>query len=50
MSRHNIWIPADLWAAVQKLALRDGVREGRPISVSEWIRESIRQRLEQDAA
>ena len=50
MTRHNLSISDALWARVQQAAIREAVKQGRPISISEWIRESIRQRLEQEAA
>ena len=42
MSRHNISIPDDeLWARVQKAAAEEGARQGRTVSVSEWIRSLV---------
>lgn len=43
--RHNIWVQADLWRAVEQAALQEGVRQGRAVSVSEWIRGAIEARL-----
>lgn len=46
--RRSLWIHDDLWDAAVKAALREGVRLGKPVPVSEWIREAMRQRLERE--
>lgn len=46
--RHNVWFPPDLWALIQKAAAEEGARRGQPMSVAEWIREAIRERLENE--
>lgn len=50
MSRHHIYLPDDLWDRVQRAALEEAVRRGKQVSASEWIRETIQQRLGDDVA
>ena len=45
MTRHNLSISDELWAKVQLAAIQEAVKRGRPISVSEWIRDAIHRRL-----
>lgn len=44
-SRLNMVLPAELKDEVQRAALRQGAREGEPVSIAKWIREAIRERL-----
>ena len=46
--RHNVWFPPDLWESIQKAAAEEGARRGQPMSVAEWIREAIREKLVND--
>lgn len=48
MSRHNIWIPDELWARVQIAAAKAGVAERRPIPVAEWVRRALEAALVTD--
>lgn len=41
MSRHNVWIPDQLWDRAQAAARRQSVAEGENISVSELIRRGL---------
>ncbi len=41
MSRHNIWIPAELWARILQAAADASAAEGKPVSVAEWIRRAV---------
>lgn len=45
MSARNLYIPADLWRRMQQAAADESAREGRTVSVSEWLREAARRRL-----
>lgn len=45
MSRHNVWIPDDLWERAQEAARLQSVREGEQVSVSELIRRSLQAKL-----
>jgi len=47
MTRHNLSIPDELWAACERAAAEEGAKRGKISSVSEWIREAIRRRLEE---
>lgn len=46
-TRRNLWIPDELWERAKQAAREQGVRENRDVSLSDWIREAIRQQLEQ---
>ena len=46
MGRHNIYIPPDLWARMQKAAAEAGARMGRTVSVSEWLRMAAEKAME----
>ena len=46
MTRHNLSISDELWAVVQQAAIDQATKDRQPVSVSEWIREAIRQRLD----
>ena len=46
-TRRNIYMEDDLREAVMKAAARETLRTGQRITASEWIREAVRQRLEQ---
>lgn len=41
MKRRSMCIPDDLWKRIQRAAAILGAKEGKPISVSEWIRRAI---------
>ena len=45
MTRHNLSISDELWAACERAAAQEGAERGKPGSVSAWIREAIRRRL-----
>lgn len=51
-TRRAIYIPddSDLWERAQKAALEASVERGYVVSVSEWVRDAIREKLERDAA
>lgn len=44
--RYNISISQPLIDAAQKAAAQAGAKRGKPMPVSEWIREAIKARLE----
>ena len=46
MTRHNLSISDDLWAACERAAAKDGAKQGKPMSISEWIRKAILAKLE----
>ena len=46
MTKRNIVIDDDLWMDVQRETGRITAGTGRPLSASEWIRQSIRDELE----
>lgn len=41
-------MPTDLWDRTRTAAASETGRRGRTVSVSEWIREAIAQRLERE--
>jgi len=43
MTRRNLVIPDDLYTQIQKAAADEGARQGRPVSVSEWVRGVLRE-------
>ena len=45
MTRHNISVPNELWARLQRAAANEGAARGRPMSVSEFIRLACEQRM-----
>lgn len=45
-TRRNLWIPDELWRRAQQAALKEALRIGRPVSVSEWVRRAMKKRLE----
>lgn len=45
MTRHNLSISDELWAACERAAAEAGAKQGKPMSVSEWIRRAILERL-----
>jgi metal-responsive CopG/Arc/MetJ family transcriptional regulator len=47
MTRHNLSISDELWAEVQQAAIDEAARTRKTMSVSEWIRVAIRQRLDE---
>jgi len=47
MTRHNLSISDELWAACERAAAEEGAKRGKSMAVSEWIREAIRRRLEE---
>ena len=42
----NLYLPDDLWERAQQAARQESVRRERDVSVSEWVREAMEQRLE----
>ena len=50
MSRHNIWIPPELYARLQKAAAQAGVDEERPVPVAEWVRRTCIAELDRTSA
>jgi hypothetical protein len=46
MTKRNIVIDDDLWMDVQRETGRITAGTGRPLSASEWIRQTIRDELE----
>lgn len=45
-SRKSIWFPPELWAEVEAAAAREGAAEGKPVTVSEFIRRACRERIQ----
>jgi len=45
-TRRNIYFPDDLWDEAQRAALKEGAARGVPVTVSEWVREAVQERLE----
>ena len=45
MTRHNISMSDELWGKVQRAALDAGVKRGRAMSASEFLRELIHKEL-----
>ena len=41
MTRRNIYLPDDLWEAIQKKAAEEGFKRGTPMHASEWIRDVL---------
>ncbi len=41
MTRRNIFLPDELWAAILKAAAIEGCGRGSPMPASEWIREAL---------
>lgn len=48
MERHNIYLPRELWERMRKAALAESNRQGRVVSVSEWLRDLLRRALKVD--
>ena len=48
--RHNFWIPDELYARLQAAAAQAGVDEGKPISVSAWVRRTLEAALKKAEA
>jgi len=46
MTRRNIYLPDDLWAAIQRAAADEGARKGHTVSASEWIRKALTKEVE----
>jgi hypothetical protein len=45
MTRRNIWISDELWNRICREASKQGAKEGKPLSCSEWIRRAIEKAL-----
>ena len=45
MGVHNISVPDDLWARIQQAAAKAGAERGKPMSVSEWLRSLVLEKL-----
>lgn len=43
--RRNIAIPQSMWDNVVEAAAREQIETGERVSISEWIRRAIRERL-----
>lgn len=39
--RRTLYIPDDTWAIAEQAAASRGAKEGKPLSVSAWIRNAI---------
>ena len=50
MSARNLYIPDDLWRRLQQAAADESARQGRTVSVSEWLREAARRRIAEQQA
>ena len=48
MGRYNISMPDDLWGRIQQAAAKAGAERGKPMSVSEWLRSLVLERLGED--
>lgn len=48
MKQRNISIPEDLWKRAREAAIREALESGGNPSTSEWIREAMRQRLQEE--
>lgn len=46
--RRNIVVPDELWTGVRRAAALQSIAEDRTVSLSEWIRDACRQRLERE--
>lgn len=47
--RRSIYVPDELWERITQESLHAGVREGRHVSVSEWLRTLARAEIEYQA-
>ena len=45
MGRYNISVPDDLWARIQQAAAKAGAERGKPMSVSEWLRSLVHEKI-----
>lgn len=45
MSRHNVWIPDDLWVRAERAAYRLSLLTGERVTVSELIRRGLEQAI-----
>lgn len=48
MRKNVSWPDEALWRRVEKAAAEEGAKEGRTVSVAEWLREAARLRLERE--
>ena len=48
MGVHNFSLPDELWASIQRAAAKAGAKRGKPMSVSEWIRSAVIEKLQQE--
>jgi hypothetical protein len=46
--RRNLVIPSDLYESAREAAALEGARLRRTVSISEWVREAIAQRLQRE--
>jgi len=44
--RRNLWIQPELWERIKRAAATETAERGQTVSMSEWIRQAIEQRLE----
>ena len=45
MKRHNILMSDDLWAEIEKATATAGAKRGKSLSVSEWLRAVVMEKL-----
>ena len=48
MGVHNISVPDDLWGRIQQAAAKAGAERGKPMSVSEWLRSLVLEKLQKE--
>lgn len=44
-STHNVYIPDELWQRIREAAATEGARQGRTVSMSEWLRDAAERKL-----
>lgn len=47
--RRTLYIPPDLWDRIQQAARKESVRRNETVSASQYIREAVEARMEQEA-
>ena len=45
MKRHNILMPDDLWDDIERATADAGAKRGKSLSVSEWLRAVVMEKL-----
>ena len=43
--RHNVSMPPELWQRVKQAAADEGAKQGRPMSISAWLRSLVLAKL-----